>query len=192
MDKLDEIMKIIEIRNGICLSREKFQPIYEQLIPCKKDKNELISQIGDIDKKLSILIDGIIRLYYIDLDGNDITRYFGERGCISGGSSDSLPYAVETLVPSEFLTADWDNIKSILRNDIYWIRIWNQLLQNSIRYKIYRESCFLMKSATERYIDFRRMHPELEEQVSQAHIASYLGITPVSLSRIRRTIRDER
>lgn len=83
-------------------------------------------------------------------------------------------------------------MKSLFGEDIYWIKIWNQLLQNSIRYKIYRESCFLTESATERYIDFKRRHPDLEKRVNQSYIVSYLGITPVSLSRIRRMIKEEK
>lgn len=192
MDNLSEIIKLVEHKNNISLSREKVEPVYEQLTYCKKDKNELISHIGDVDKNVYIILNAIIRLYYIDMDGNDITRFFGEKGCIRGGNKDSLLYAVETLEPTEFLMADWEKLKPIIHDDIYWIKIWNQLLQNSLRYKIYRESCFLMESATERYIDFRRSYPNLEETVSQAHIASYLGITPVSLSRIRRTLREEK
>lgn len=54
-----------------------------------------------------------------------------------------------------------------------------------------RESGFQIKSATERYIDFKKEFPNLEKRVNQSYISSYLGITAVSLSRIRRTIREE-
>lgn len=191
MDKLDKIIQLIEHKNGICLSRERLKPIYEQLVPCKKGKHEILSQIGDVNQNMYIVVDGIIRLYYIDIKGNDITRYFGEKGSVGGLNSDILPYALETLVPSELLVGNFETIRTMVQNDIYWIKIWNQLLQNSIQYKIYRESSFLMKSATQRYLDFKRMYPGLEKDVSQAHIASYLGISPVSLSRIRRAIKKE-
>lgn len=192
MDKLKEIIEIVEKANGIRLAKEKVQPIYEQMVYCRKDGNEIVSKIGDVDKNLYVLLSGTIRLYYIDMDGNDISRFFGTNGCISGGSDDSLPFGVETLEVSEFLMVDVEKIKGLVGEDLYWLKICNQLLQNSIRYKIYRESSFLMESATERYINFKRMYPKLEEKVSQAHIASYLGITPVSLSRIRRTIKEEK
>jgi cAMP-binding proteins - catabolite gene activator and regulatory subunit of cAMP-dependent protein kinases len=192
MYKLDTIIEIIENANNIKLLKEKILPIYEQMTYCKREKNQIISQIGDVNKNLYVLLSGIIRLYYIDTDGNDITRFFGTKGCVSGGITEYLPYVVETLEDCEFLMIDWEKAKSLVGEDVYWIKIWNKLLQNSIRYKIYRESCFLTESATERYIDFRRMYPKLEEQVNQSYIASYLGITPVSLSRIRRTIKEEK
>ena len=89
---------------------------------------------------------------------------------------DSLipPYTYQMLITVVFLTD----------------KIWNHMLQNAIEYKIYRESCFLMETATKRYLSFRKSYSELEKRVSQAHIASYLGITPVSLSRIRKSIKE--
>lgn len=192
MVKIEDIIEIVENANGIQLLKEKVLPIYEQMTYFKEEKNQIISRVGDINKNLYILLSGIIRLYYIDIDGNDVTRFFGMKGCIRGGIGESLPYVVETLEECEFLMMDWEKAKKLVGEDIYWIKIWNQLLQNSIRYKIYRESCFLTESATERYINFKRMYPELEKQVNLSHIASYLGITPVSLSRIRRTIKEER
>ena len=50
---------------------------------------------------------------------------------------------------------------------------------------------FLMCTATERYQDFLKRYPGLEERITQNQLASYLGITPTSLSRIRRALRQE-
>lgn len=46
------------------------------------------------------------------------------------------------------------------------------------------------RDATERYINFKKLFPELSERVSQRHIATYLGIAPESLSRIRSAMKD--
>lgn len=192
MDNIDTIMEIIQSANHIKLNKEKFLPLYKQMHFNKMGANEIVFQIGDIDANLYIILSGIVRLYYIDIDGNDITRFFGTKGCIGGGSGECQPYVIETLEACECLMINWKTLKGIIEDDIYWLKIWNQLLHNSIRYKMYRESCFLMESATERYINFKRMYPKLEEQVNQSYIASYLGITPVSLSRIRRTIKEEK
>lgn len=54
-----------------------------------------------------------------------------------------------------------------------------------------REYAFQIMSATERYIAFQKEYWEIKGRVSKHHIASYLGITPESLSRIRRTIKEE-
>lgn len=192
MQTLDEVIEIVQSANKIQLLKEKVKPIFEQMTYYKKEKNQIVSQIGDINRNLNVLFSGILRLYYIDANGNDITRFFGTKGNISIGLDECQPYVVEAIEDCEFFSVEWEKFKRLASEDIYWIKIWNQLLQNSIRYKIYRESSFLTESATERYIDFKRMYPELEKQVNQAYIASYLGITPVSLSRIRRTIKEKR
>ena len=59
-----------------------------------------------------------------------------------------------------------------------------EALEGGMRYKIYRENGFLVETATERYIAFRKRNPELAERVPLRYIATYLGITPESLSRI--------
>ena len=192
MQTLDEVIEIVQSANKIQLLKEKVKPIFEQMTYYKKEKNQIVSQIGDINSNMNVLISGILRLYYIDANGNDITRFFGTKGNISIGLDERQPYAGEALEDCEFCSVEWKKFKRFASEDIYWIKIWNQLLQKSMRYKIYRESSFLTESATERYIDFKRMYPELEKQVNQAYIASYLGITPVSLSRIRRTIKEKR
>jgi CRP-like cAMP-binding protein len=64
----------------------------------------------------------------------------------------------------------------------------NVIVERELEYKTQREILLLTKNAEERYKTFREMYPGLENYISQYHIASYLGITPVSLSRIRNTM----
>ena len=67
---------------------------------------------------------------------------------------------------------------------------WITLLENALRYKIYRENGFLVENTTERYAHFKKMFPKLSERVPQKHIATYLGIAPESLSRIRSAMKE--
>ena len=69
--------------------------------------------------------------------------------------------------------------------------LWIQALKDGLRYKMYRENGFLVESATERYLHFKKLFPKLCEAVPQKHIATYLGIAPESLSRIRKAMREE-
>lgn len=66
--------------------------------------------------------------------------------------------------------------------------LWIYYLENSLAYKLGREYSFLAKNATQRYMEFRRDYPNLEKEIPQKYIASYLGISPVSLSRIRHSM----
>lgn len=65
-----------------------------------------------------------------------------------------------------------------------------RLLENALRYKIYRENEFLVENATERYLHFRKMYPLICDKVKQHQLASYLGMKPESLSRIKKALKD--
>ena len=56
---------------------------------------------------------------------------------------------------------------------------------------MYRENGFLVENATQRYLYFKRLYPKLCERIPQKHIATYLGIAPESLSRIRKAMKEE-
>lgn len=68
--------------------------------------------------------------------------------------------------------------------------VYIMLLENALRYKIYRENGFLVENATERYLHFKKLYPTICEKVKQHHLASYLGIAPESLSRIRKALKE--
>ncbi len=78
----------------------------------------------------------------------------------------------------------------ILSNEVFK-DLWICLLELTVRYKLYRENGFLVENATERYIHFKKMYPDVCNRVPQKHIATYLGITPESLSRIRSAMKEE-
>lgn len=158
-------------------------------------KGEIIVHVGDRPKDVYFIISGLLRSYYIDINGNDVTRFFMKEDsfCCSETllKQESSKCCIEALEGCKVLVINGSDLKALIESNIYCMKAYIKALEYSVRYKIERESSFLLKSATERYLDFKKMYPQLEERVNQAYIASYLGITPVSLSRIRRTIREE-
>lgn len=64
------------------------------------------------------------------------------------------------------------------------------MIENAMRYKLFRESEFLTKSASERYIHFKKEYPHLIGTIKQSYIATYLGVNPESLSRIKKNLRE--
>lgn len=67
----------------------------------------------------------------------------------------------------------------------------NKLLHNHIRHLQERIKQLLSATAEERYVDFIEMYPDILQRVSQTMIASYLGITPESLSRVRKELAEK-
>lgn len=189
--ELQKFIGQIEKKYGCDLSTDKVRKIISLAYKTNFKQKDMVSNIGDKDDTFMILLSGLIRLYYVDIEGNEVTRFFSTAGDIFGGVSGSEnPFVREAIEDCELLFIDSKKLMKIINDDLDLLQLFNKILLMSMDYKVYRESSFLMLSATERYIAFRNMHPGLEKRVNQKYIASYLGITPVSLSRIRRAIRE--
>ena len=157
-------------------------------------KGEMLARSGDKSTTAGIVLNGVVRSYYIDKDGNDITQYFAAEGswCVDSGmvGFDEMQANWEAIEDTTVMLFDVKDMKALIYSDEQLKNIWINALERGMRYKIYRENGFLVENATERYVHFKKMFPELSERVPQKHIATYLGITPESLSRIRSAMKD--
>lgn len=97
----------------------------------------------------------------------------------------------EALENCKMLRFNAHELRSFILAEDSLSRLYIRALEESLSYKISRENSLLVHSATERYTEFKKLYPTLEGRVNQYHIASYLGVTPESLSRIRRNLREE-
>ena len=158
------------------------------------EKGTLIRSIGDSTDTAALVLDGMARCYYIDGDGNDITRGFSVKGtlCMDDGMfgyTESLT-EWETLTDTTLMFFNVGEIKQLINENDALKNTYIQLLENALKYKIYRENGFLVENASERYIHFRKMFPEICQTVKQQYIATYLGIAPESLSRIKKSLKE--
>ena len=158
-------------------------------------KGEIISYIGDDTIEAGLVLSGLIRCYYIDEDGNDITRGFASEGvmCMDEGFFGYTDRICmwETLEETTIMFCKIADIRNLIKENSNFKDIWIYLLEQALRYKIYRENGFLVENATERYIHFNKLYPNLSKKAPQKHIATYLGIAPESLSRIRKAMKEE-
>ena len=158
-------------------------------------KGEILASIGDDTNYAGLVLSGVARAYYIDNDGNDITRGFASEGVMFmdegffGYTERNCMW--ETLEETTIMICETAAIKQMIKENDSFKDIWIYLLESAMRYKIYRENGFLVENATERYIHFKKLYPDLSERVPQRHIATYLGITPESLSRIRAAMKED-
>lgn len=152
-------------------------------------KGEIIARTGDKAATAGLVISGMVRSYYVDGDGNDITQYFAaEAGwCIDSGmiGFDEMQANWEALEDTTVMLFDVKDMKELIYSDEQLKSIWISVLESGMRYKVYRENGFLVENATERYISFRKRYPLLSERIQLRYIATYLGIKPETLSRIR-------
>jgi CRP-like cAMP-binding protein len=176
------------------LNKQQIDLIKSKASEFELRKDDYYWEAGKTVKQIGFLTDGVLRVYYYNNKGEEITRYFIDENhlILSGNTID------EIYTPSEYLSAitdcklvvfskqDWKEISETI---IGWDSILQKIVSKYHSEKIARRSELISQDGTERYLDFIQKFPALVNRVPLSFIASYLGITPSSLSRIRKNIR---
>lgn len=167
---------------------EKFAAISNEL---KLKKGEQFLVAGQLPKKIAFVISGLFRYFYIDQNGNEFTKgFFPEETFLSSYSAmiknEPSYFSIEALEDATIMVIDFEKWKALMAGHSCWKDVLIAVLEKGFSKKEKREREFLLYDAEKRYQLFRSEYPDLESRVKQNIIASYLGITPVALSRIRK------
>ncbi len=146
---------------------------------------------GDVPDKLAFNLNGLFRYYYVDKKGNDFTKGFFPEGAPISSYSAMIQrresfFSIEALEDSVISVINYFDWQKLLARHECWKSFLIGMLERGYCIKESREREFLVLDAEERYRIFRQIFPDIEQRVKQHYIASYLGITPVALSRIRK------
>jgi CRP-like cAMP-binding protein len=152
-------------------------------------KNELIQPVGHTCKTIYFLQKGIARIFYYK-DGVDITEYFAfEGGIVARAESlfagEPSQKAIEVLEDSEVLAIDVPKLYQLYDEFHEIERLFRLIFEKAHVETIHRIESLQFHSAEERYLNLLSTQKNIIHYVPLKHIASYLGITQVSLSRIR-------
>lgn len=172
------------------IPEDQLQRVRELFHPLTLQKGEHFIRAGDIPHQLGFVVSGVMRFYYLSLDGNELTKSFcAENEFVAAYSALLLNaparFSIEALENATLLIMRFEVFQALCEQHSCWQIVRQKLTEHLYIKKEQRESELLLDDAQTRYLNFRRAYPTLEERVKQYHIASYLGITPVSLSRIR-------
>jgi CRP-like cAMP-binding protein len=162
----------------------------ELLTPHLLKKGELVLRSNTRSNKVIIVKSGILRSYYFQ-NGNDITAHFAMPYSIIGAVDSLLKnkksiYNIEALEDSEVLLLDYTEMEAFLELHPKYERLARQVSQLLYLELVERFEGMMFLSAKERYDHLLARYPNIRQQVSLGHIASYLGITQETLSRIRK------
>ena len=176
----------------------EISPTFESVVDIDADsRNKNLWReyiVGDDMEKMVEVLCQSLNNEGIDSEGNDITRSFAVEGSLfmdEGFYGYNERFCMwEVLEDSTVMICETSKVRELILGNNAFKDLWIILLEQAVRYKLYRENGFLVENATERYIHFRKIFPDLASRISQKHIATYLGITPESLSRIRSSLKD--
>lgn len=154
-------------------------------------KGEFFIRAGDVPKHMGFNLEGLLRLYYVDENGNDFTKAFSETGRFLISYSAIVQkrpsyFNIEALQDSRILKFDYWIFDQMIQSDIRWYPFAFKLLESVYLMKELREKSFLLDDAAKRYRAFKERYADVEDQIKLYHVASFLGITPEALSRIRK------
>lgn len=170
---------------------EKIHPFLQhKIIPAKT----ILLQEGDTSDTLYIVIKGCLRLYFIKSGGYEFTsQFFFEHQMVSSIESfftakPSRLY-LESLEEAELVAINRDDFEKILTIDDSFKNWMFLYFRDRLIYYTRLHSSFILDTPEQRYVKLKEEYPFIVDRIPLHYIASYLGITPVSLSRIRSRIK---
>ena len=180
------------IANTVTLSAKDETLLSSKLTTEQFEKGDLILQQNKVCKNLKFVISGVFRVYQIN-EGKEITSYFNYKdrnpfvasfiSLLTGNPSTEI---IECIVPGKLITIpyqDWTNLYEISHELTTFGR---KMAEYNYVLAMERIESLQYQSASDRYQIFLKHYPNLLNQIPHHYIASYLGITPESLSRIRK------
>ncbi|WP_299835869.1 Crp/Fnr family transcriptional regulator [uncultured Tenacibaculum sp.] len=181
------------IFDGIDLTIQEREVIFSKLEYVTVKKGQvLLTQAQEI-KDQFFVVDGCLRTYYLDESGKEYTLQFAIKDWwisdyIALWTGDQTVLNIECIRNSELVSISQKSLDQLFIEIPKLNAFFRQKLQNAFVRQEKRILSNLTKSAKERYLDFIRVYPDFEKHIKNFHIASYLGITTESLSRIRKDI----
>ncbi len=173
---------------------EKCWSEIEPLIYIKEfDKNEYYSKEGELTKDLGFIYKGILRIFYLNSKGEEWNKHFLQKNDFVASSISPEKKSItniQALTKAQVLCIPYTELMKIASNHKQINVFIQKLTFEYLEQKQEREIRLLSEEALSNYLMFRRNSPGLEDKIPHYHIASYLGITPTQLSRLRKKIKN--
>jgi len=190
----DQILK--RLSGFISLEKDEQAHFLTKLSVKSFRKKELVLQEGEVCNHAYFINQGCFRYYY-NVDGQENTaQFFFENGWYTDYDSfltgKPTQQNIETLEPSELLLLSSKDLHDLYVEIPKFERFGRLMAENAFLGIRQRSEMLENQTAEERYLKLMKERPKVFERIPQHYIASYLGIKPQSLSRIRKRIYEHR
>ncbi len=186
--------KLIDFLETVAeFSAKEKKLIFEHCNSRNVEKGAYLLSLGEVCNEVNFIIKGVVRFYILNDSGEELTTAFLSEGEIASRTESFLKGVpsngyLRCETNCEFVTINrksWNVLCEHTKNFGYAM---GQIVSLSISKKMEMQRRILNEDARNSYVDFIKMHENVANRVNMKHIASYLGITPSSLSRIKKEI----
>ena len=172
------------------LNQQEIDFISKKAKELNLSKDEHFWQAKKIPQYVGFLLEGIIRVYMRDNNGEEYTRYFiSENHLILGWENFNADIpALQAIIDCKlivFSKEDWNEISGTITD---WENMIRKATAKHLQEKLAKRSQLISQDATTRYLNFLKQFPTIVNRTPLVYIASYLGITQPTLSRVRKKI----
>ena|SRR5688572_15174972 len=179
------------------LTGEEEEHIKTFLTPKKLRKKQYLLQEGDVSKFVAFVEKGVLRLYSINEKGNENIIQFALEGWLISDLSSFLTgkpaiYAIDALEDCELVLinrASNDELIKKLPKYETWMRLQITGAYIALQKRL---TSILSLSLDERYASLTELYPQIVQRVPQHMVASYMGLTPETLSRVRKKMQTRK
>jgi len=172
---------------------QQLQLIRSQVVEKTYPAGAYFSEAGRVAQEIGFIVQGVFRVCYFDRDGTETTKYFLEENNFIVDlqsyqyqlPSTEYVQAVTEVRALVFKTSAWQRLGHTI---VDWPKVEANLITRALLEKINRRSPLVSTDAATRYEQFLTTFPALANRVPLSQLASYIGVTPQTLSRIRRNV----
>lgn len=188
---ITEGMDLLQVLGNIApLSQAYHERLKQQLETLHFPAKTLLLQPGEICRHIYFISSGLVRIYRVDEMGREKTIIFmgpGELAVDASSFYEQTPATeyLETLQPTTIQSLSWHQLNSFYADFKEGNYIGRIITQKYLVLAVERNMELLTNNVESRYQSLLRKYPKIEQQVTQAHIASYLGISRETLSRLK-------
>lgn len=148
---------------------------------------------GESSTTIALIRSGLVRMFFHRIDGREFNKTFLRRGSWVAALdtlvlNEPSQLSIQALLPTSLVTLPYDEFDALCNEELYWSRVGRKLIEKVYLNKVRREAALLLTSAEEHYRIFLRDYGDVENDIPDYQIASYLGITAVAFSRIKKRI----
>lgn len=154
-------------------------------------KGDFFVRAGELTSMVGFIVSGIVKFCYTKPDGREYTRFFCREGSFASvfialATGQPSPYSIKILQDTDMILMPYSAWHELIKKSSCWAAIDRKMLIHAHVLSQHRDASLILDDAYTRYLALLEEFPGIEMYVKQYDIASYLGITPVSLSRMRR------